>query len=62
MAARKDSNQQVAAKERRAERRRCPECNRKDATRKYRDDWATWVECRWCGWHLVIWRIEMTDD
>lgn len=47
---RTDSNQQVAAKRRGAEKRRCPYCGRGNALSRIDDEFIRAKVCRYCGY------------
>jgi hypothetical protein len=53
---RTDSYEQSAAKFERAERRRCPKCQRKSALVRLHNDFGHGLVCRWadCG-HVKSW-------
>lgn len=59
-AGRHDTINQRYAKIRSAERRRCPECDRKSAMVKTPYDDVVRAYCRWCG-HAVL-RRAMTEE
>ena len=55
---RKATANTVAAMRRSAERRRCPECDRKSALSRYDEDDGFGWYCRWddCGYDRIRWR------